>query len=934
MKIRTRIELFRFLFLMITFLVLTGLAYCYSCLRSITWAESAAVSLSDAQAMVKEVVDAYGSKGVLIQYESGGRRNQYTTPEDITKYNTIHLPCSGFDFAVYYESFGIMIPTKSKDADKYAGKFATVEMNDGYGGKTGDADHQDLIYHVALPTDADRMTELFDYLVDEDILQVGDAVIWFKDGEDAEGHDVIVYNVNKSAAESKKVGVYQAGGAVGLASSSANIAEKLTNADMKLTIAYNDGQAGVKDINSNNVIGSLYETSLYDRMIRDKDANYRLTIYRPLAYISQGKYNKYDSSSESSAIVNISEEKLGSSKMRRNFPGIRIEKEVTSNKGAVQNSVVGPGEELTYTITIKNTSSQAYNGLRIVENIPTSLVKEENDRQQVIQDVASIAAGGTYEFSYNVSVLSTESLIGEEIVASGYVMDTNGGSEERIATTTIKNTIGTNLSDEQQTSLMTAYNSLKNTYQGTELIDKIYKQAFDFDLDTSDLVIGGFYDPTSRTQTQNEACNSYTLQSKDTGAIEAGYSLIKNYRRYSYSSSGAPGVELDSANSMYDLVLNGYYNGLSYYYVTEYCSNTRISAYQSFDETDLSKVKKTDRKDRVYEDTLQVGDVLLYSNRPFTELQDMNYNVNENGVYAFIWDGENFVGNNSDKTKARNVIYGTNDLTASYRHNDDFTKNDLQHLFGKDYFVVLRPALAMGSQSGEDPDDPDPIDPDDPATVEFTLSFDANQGTDAPASVSCETNSDSCTVTIPNETPERNGYDFLGWAESSSAATPDYNKNDSVTLSSNKVLHAVWEQKSEPVDPDDPDPVDPDDPTPVDPDDPTPVDPDDPTPVDPDDPTPVDPDDPTPVDPDDPNPVVPDEPDKPDDSDDKKEDKNDSDTSDEDKKEISPITPNTGGSGDGGKNVGNVLPLAPIALTIISVTILYYKRKRDHRKFY
>lgn len=74
----------------------------------------------------------------------------------------------------------------------------------------------------------------------------------------------------------------------------------------------------------------------------------------------------------------------------------------------------------------------------------------------------------------------------------------------------------------------------------------------------------------------------------------------------------------------------------------------------------------------------------------------------------------------------------------------------------------------------------------------FVLSFDNNNGTGTIDPVSCTTTESSCSVTIPGATPTRNGYHFLGWAENSTDTAATIHAGDSVTLTANKTIYAIW----------------------------------------------------------------------------------------------------------------------------------------------
>lgn len=76
----------------------------------------------------------------------------------------------------------------------------------------------------------------------------------------------------------------------------------------------------------------------------------------------------------------------------------------------------------------------------------------------------------------------------------------------------------------------------------------------------------------------------------------------------------------------------------------------------------------------------------------------------------------------------------------------------------------------------------------------LTLSFNANKGTGAPSQKTCTPSEEgaSCSVIIPTTIPTRNGYDFLGWADTATATTATYRPNTDISISSNKTIYAVW----------------------------------------------------------------------------------------------------------------------------------------------
>ncbi len=76
------------------------------------------------------------------------------------------------------------------------------------------------------------------------------------------------------------------------------------------------------------------------------------------------------------------------------------------------------------------------------------------------------------------------------------------------------------------------------------------------------------------------------------------------------------------------------------------------------------------------------------------------------------------------------------------------------------------------------------------------LYFDANEGSGAPSTqTDTHTSTSAHTFTIPTTQPTRSGFTFLGWSESSTAASASYQPGGTVSVSYNgsKTLYAVWQ---------------------------------------------------------------------------------------------------------------------------------------------
>lgn len=80
-----------------------------------------------------------------------------------------------------------------------------------------------------------------------------------------------------------------------------------------------------------------------------------------------------------------------------------------------------------------------------------------------------------------------------------------------------------------------------------------------------------------------------------------------------------------------------------------------------------------------------------------------------------------------------------------------------------------------------------------PAIPVYTISYNANGGSGAPAS---QTKVHGTAITIPTTVPTRSGYAFLGWNSSSTATSATYSAGGSFTANKTVTLYAVWSADS------------------------------------------------------------------------------------------------------------------------------------------
>lgn len=72
----------------------------------------------------------------------------------------------------------------------------------------------------------------------------------------------------------------------------------------------------------------------------------------------------------------------------------------------------------------------------------------------------------------------------------------------------------------------------------------------------------------------------------------------------------------------------------------------------------------------------------------------------------------------------------------------------------------------------------------------YTVAFDANGGTGAPAA---QTKQYTQSLILSSTAPTRDLYDFLGWATQASATTAEYQAGGTFTANADTVLYAVWQ---------------------------------------------------------------------------------------------------------------------------------------------
>ena len=620
-----------------------------------------AEELSNNQKALMETATAYYNKKGNIQY-CAFRWNNYFSPEDATKDDNKYTVCSGFTFNTYREAFNIILPaevnlitaagynyyTKRKNASKNPEHDFLVQLNDSEITsikKTLEKSHSHETTDKKKAFGLAFLREIENNYTIK--LKVGDmvALLWSDSG-----HVVIVKDITRENGVIKTIKYIHSTG---------DNKTKTT----KLSINQNYNNKGtIKIGNLNDYIGNVF---LYNT---GRTYKY-LTIYRPL--VNDNTYNKYDCKSSLNTDSDYNMNNYTCTKESKNYQitsqatsrmkysGIDIDKVVTSgtsNKNIINNSTVNFGDELIYKITISNKGATNYQDtISLVENI-SDLVefKEfvnkdgntcELSNNKVSCTIKQLNSGASTTVEYKVKV-KTDVNFEKKIISTGNV-DTN------LKTATITNLIKADTIDEEK--LTNAYNELKDstTLSGIDFVNEVYKRAdlgLEFNLDNFDitqLISNNMTDWSPVRLNENSSYKKYIL------------------------------------NDYYSSILNKTQGSNRYMYLKEWGINHKL--YGETAKGVTHQIDDIDRADTVYKNHFKTGDILIYKN-------DSDDFMKENGDYAFIFVNGNFYGINNLTDGTDKNIFDVN-ATIDTGNTNQSNYPYLTTLFGKDYYVILRPSL-------------------------------------------------------------------------------------------------------------------------------------------------------------------------------------------------------------------------------------------------
>ena len=637
-------------------------------------------TIEEVHKAIQEVAYSYYMRGKNIQYND--KKFNFFPPEDATQQNVNYLVCSLFTRTMFVELLNITIPgssstllTYSSDNEGSPEVIAYSKINS----------KNDLEMHLYSPGVNGNISKVFNPSLHTDIIpiiEIGDVLTYT-------GHALLIYDIIRDI-DGKPIDAILMESTSGSNSYvNSKIAKKVKLPsgnefgnildflflDNKLNTKFKEGliqgtvninflssQTYWKNINNTQLRRNEY--SILRFIQKDSFGNAILkykTIYKPSKYLPNDLFNDQ-------AII-LSKRILD----RMKFHHLYIEKIVNKFNGGI----VEIGDILAYSIIIKNGGDLDYNqDLIIIENISQYVTYEAHYENKTIISFK-------YELNSNTLIWNIGKLKkGEQIIVSYFAKVTSGKSGDiiessgmvgNIPSSTIKNIIGINLDNKKKDLIKKKFEKLKKKYNGKKLINEIYKQLFDINMkfdefDITKLIINSKLNETAQ--------NSIYLNKNNTFY----YAILHKYwsslatTEYEYVNGGGK-------VNIYDLKFFGYYN-------------------------DPER-----RQDFIYLETFKTGDILIYKNENDV-VYDFDNNNNlikkyityENGEYAYIFiEGKGFVGVNlgKDKNNNRNEFkakyYKDNNLDLhlpiSNRSEEFLEMANLQTLFGKDYYIILRPSL-------------------------------------------------------------------------------------------------------------------------------------------------------------------------------------------------------------------------------------------------
>ena len=651
---------------------------------------SSDLSLDEIKTALKEVAYSYYLRGKNIQYSVS--KSDYFPPEDATSQNINHLCCTQFVQSVFRELLNITVPNTLRDLLDYSKENLGCPEVIAYSTINNKTNNLEMRFYNSSSKN-NYTTKINPTLNDIfPILQIGDVLTF-------DLHTLLIYDLIKDN-NGKIIDAI-------LIESGYGIGESWVNSKISRSITLPNGEKfGTKNhfLFLNSKVNNDYEEGLEQGTVQlfklsekplwvaINDTQKRRSEYSILRFIQNNSSGipiltyKTIRPYYPNKILNNQPIVLPDNSFDRlkKYCHIYIEKTVDK----FNDNIVEIGNTLKYRIIVKNRCGKKYNENIIITEYLSELVKYEMyykskdnivfkqdlNNRKLMWDIGKLNKGEEISIEYSVKIINGTP--GDSIESIGFVGN--------IPSSKVKNIIGVNLDKNKMKVIEEKYEKLKNKYNGKKLINEIYKESFNVDMKFDE------FDITKLVINNNLTCPYY-------------YSL-----------------ELNKSNAFYSSILNKYWASLLiqkygtfegknlYVYITKY--------YRKF-------IKEDRRQDHIYPNIFKTGDILIYKNKnDATYSKDknnnliLNYVTYEEGEYCYIFiEGKGFVGVNlgddglpntkDDRNEFNAKYYSDNNLELYILYNnpdiETLENANYQTLFGKDYYVILRPSLSFNFQIGD-----------------------------------------------------------------------------------------------------------------------------------------------------------------------------------------------------------------------------------------
>lgn len=605
--------------------------------------------------IVQELMKSYYIREQNTQYNYAKVKYGNQTPEEATSQDILYTVCAAYNYDVYTVAFGVNysydgFPRYNYEVMEEAQKYYS-NQNNAFDGKY-------LIYYEKKASSIKYVFNDSDNISDfASIIQPGDVFVYT-------GHVMMAYDKVQKADGTWDVLMLQSSGRSSIRTR-INGTSKLYYNKKPIT---EDKQNGVLDVNFEGNINYFWlsSSSKFVKSGKLSCGTTECAVIRPY-YNDNGK-----------AVFNykINPDNYEKSLLRLQYPGMIIEK--TVDKG--DNNSVYPNDELTYTIKITNKSTAEYKNINygnfsIVEHIGdyVSYIGSTSNGNfsdgDITWNISGLNAGNSIELKYTVRVKNN---IDEQIAATGYFYN-GSDSNVNISTGLVKNKIIPRVTSKNQ-EYSSCYNAGINAQKsGLELISYIYNCARENDFSFSEFAFENVFNK-KETIPSKATSNAITLKDSDDEVV----------------------------NTFQKMILNNYWSGLVKLEGDDGDDSKYVLPRWSGSDTRNRTINPSDFKD---------GDILIYS-VDYSETISNLIHTEESGIYAFIYINGKFIGNNYSGTeRERNTfdyeyynnhsldiythLYAEVDSISANEYDDILEYVNYQTLFDKDYYVILRPELAI-----------------------------------------------------------------------------------------------------------------------------------------------------------------------------------------------------------------------------------------------